>query len=511
MERGPKRAAMRFAKQLCSLSPFFEVFVCQIYANSVQQDLSFGGARYIGTGRGFATARIPFGVLYSRFAGPSIYFGARLLMMLLFASATAWQPALTYFWITLFGLTISPFLYNPHQFAWSDFFIDYRDFLRWLSRGNSRSHSSSWISFCRLSRTRITGYKRKVAGEASAKMSADVPRAAIANIFFTEILTPLLFAAITVIPYLFINAQTGAADDPKNEKEGITPKATDSLVRVLIVAFAPILVNFAVLGAMFFMACLMGPVLSMCCKKFGPVLAAIAHGFAAVMMLVFFEVMYALEGFVFARALAGMIAVVAIQRFIFKLIVSLALTREFKTDQSNLAFWNGKWYSMGWHSVSQPAREFLCKVTELSMFAADFILGHWLLFLMAPVILIPKIDTVHSMMLFWLRPSRQIRPPIYSMKQSKLRRRRVIRFAIVYFVLLVVFVALVAGPVFAGKNGLSKVVKDMLKNDPGGFRLFQDPKVLQNNTNYEPTGAGADKANAPAASGDSGTSKIKLF
>merc|ERR1712072_1136355 len=31
-----------------SSSPFFEVFVCQIYANSLHADLSYGGARYIG-------------------------------------------------------------------------------------------------------------------------------------------------------------------------------------------------------------------------------------------------------------------------------------------------------------------------------------------------------------------------------------------------------------------------------------------------------------------------------
>lgn len=405
-ERGVWRAALRFIKQFCSLSPFFEVFVCQIYANSVQQDLAFGGARYIGTGRGFATARIPFGVLYSRFAGQSIYFGARLLMMLLFATSTAWQPALTYFWIVLLGLIISPFLYNPHQFAWTDFFIDYRDFLRWLSRGNSRSHASSWITFCRLSRTRITGYKRKVMGDASAKMSADVSRAAIANIFLTEILTPLLLAATTTVAYLFVNAQTGVTKNETNTtaKPGFTIQASGSLIRLAVVAFAPIGINAGVLAAMFGMACCMGPVLNMCCKKFGPVLAGIAHGAAAVFMILFFEVMYVLEGFNFARALAGIIAAMCIQRFVFKLIVSLALTREFKTDQSNIAFWNGKWYSMGWHSISQPAREFLCKITELSMFSADFILGHWILFMMAPLILIPQIDKIHSMMLFWLLP-----------------------------------------------------------------------------------------------------------
>ncbi|KZZ93396.1 beta-1,3-glucan synthase catalytic subunit [Moelleriella libera RCEF 2490] len=453
-ERGVWRALVRFLKQFFSLSTFFEVFVCRIYANSVQQDLSFGGARYIGTGRGFATARIPFGILYSRFAGPSIYFGARLLMMLLFATVTIWQAALTYFWITLLGLTISPFLYNPHQFAWNDFFIDYRDFLRWLSRGNSRSHGQSWIAFCRLSRTRITGYKRKALGEASAKLSADVTRAAISNLFFSEIFTPLLQVVLTLIPYLYINAQTGVNEDnnPGNKKY---LKPTAALIRVLVVALAPIGINAGVLAAMFGMACFMGPLLSMCCKKFGSVLAAIAHALAAIFMLIAFEGMFFLEGLNFARTMAGMIAIVAIQRFFFKLIVSIALTREMKTDQSNIAFWTGKWYSMGWHTISQPGREFLCKITELSMFGADFILGHWLLFLMLPLILIPQVDKLHSMMLFWLKPSQQIRPPIYSMKQSKLRRRRVIRYAILYFVLLVVFIALIAGPV-----ALRKVLKD---------------------------------------------------
>lgn len=480
MERGFWRALTRLAKHISSFSPLFEVFVCQIYANSVQQDLSFGGARYIGTGRGFATARIPFGILYSRFAGPSIYFGARLLMMLLFATVTVWQAALAYFWASLLSLVISPYLFNPHQFAWNDFFIDYRDFLRWLSRGNSRSHASSWISFCRLSRTRITGYKRKALGDPSSKLSADVPRGAISNMIWGELIVPLILVALTLIPYLYINAQTGVEDGAKDSWG-----KTHSLIRIGIIALAPLAVNAGVLAAMFGMACCMGPLLSMCCKKFGSVLAAIAHGFAVVMMLIFFEVLYVLQSLSFARTLSGMVAVVAIQRFIFKLIITLTLTRELKTDQANIAFWTGKWYSMGWHSISQPAREFLCKITELSMFAADFILGHFLLFIMFPVIIIPQVDKLHSMMLFWLRPSRQIRPPIYSMKQTKLRRRRVIRYAILYFVMLVVFVALLVGPSVVGQ----KVdIGDILPKNLKDMGLLQPGKQENNDTTEEPTG-----------------------
>lgn len=496
-ERGFWRAATRLAKHFSSLSPFFEVFVCQIYANALHTDLSFGGARYIGTGRGFATARIPFGILYSRFAGPSIYIGARSLMMLLFATMTVWGAWLIYFWASLLALCICPFLFNPHQFSWDDFFIDYREYLRWLSRGNTRSHSASWIGYCRLSRTRITGYKRKALGDPSSKLSGDVPRATFGNIFFSEILGPLVLVAVTLIPYLFINAQTGVSDaDRSLDSKGAptTIKATNSLIRVGLVAFGPIAINAGVLAGLFGMACCMGPLLSICCKKFGAVLAAIAHGIAVVMLLAFFEVMFFLEGWSFSKALLGMVAVVAIQRFFFKLIISLALTREFKADTANIAWWTGKWYAMGWHTISQPGREFLCKITELGMFAADFILGHILLFIMLPALLVPYIDKFHSVMLFWLRPSRQIRPPIYSLKQTKLRKRRVVRYAILYFVILIIFAALIAGPIVAGKFLTS------LPSIP--MQLLQPTGLNNNDTSSSQTGTAlAGGAAATATSG----------
>ncbi|KAF2444009.1 glycosyltransferase family 48 protein [Karstenula rhodostoma CBS 690.94] len=496
-ERGFWRAATRLGKHFSSMSPMFEVFVCQIYANAITTDLSFGGARYIGTGRGFATARIPFGILYSRFAGPAMYLGARSLMMLLFGTCTVWGPWLIYFWASLLAMCVSPFAFNPHQFSWDDFFIDYREYLRWLSRGNTRSHSASWIGFCRLSRTRITGYKRKALGDPSSKLSGDVPRAPFGNIFMGEIVGPIVLVALTLIPYLFINAQTGVSE--QNNEDKPTPKATNSLIRVALVAFGPIAVNAGVLAGLFAMACCAGPLLGMCCKKFGAVLAAIAHALSVIMLFIFWEVMMFLEGFSFTKALLGMIAVVAIQRLFFKLIVSLVLTREFKSDTANVAWWTGKWYTMGWHTLSQPGREFLCKITELGMFAADFILGHFVLFVMLPPLLVPMADTIHSVMLFWLRPSRQIRPPIYSLKQTKLRKRRVIRYAILYFVLLVIFIALVVGPVVAGK---------FLKMDIDiPMDLLQPTGLNNNDTTTKVTGSCVNGMQCPGPGGDDETAE----
>jgi 1,3-beta-glucan synthase len=66
------------------------VFGTQISSHSIISNLTYGGARYIATGRGFATTRISFAILFSRFAGPSIYLGLRTLLLLLYVTLTLW-------------------------------------------------------------------------------------------------------------------------------------------------------------------------------------------------------------------------------------------------------------------------------------------------------------------------------------------------------------------------------------------------------------------------------------
>ena len=126
IERGAGHAIIRLTKHFTSLSPVFEVFSTQIYCHSILSNLNYGGARYIATGRGFATSRVRFSTLYSRFSGKSIYFGMRTLIMLLYVTLSLWIPHLIYFWITTLALCLSPFIFNPHQFSFADFVIDYR-------------------------------------------------------------------------------------------------------------------------------------------------------------------------------------------------------------------------------------------------------------------------------------------------------------------------------------------------------------------------------------------------
>ena len=479
IERGLWKATQRFCRHFISMSPFFEVFVAQIYSTSLYIDMTVGGARYISTGRGFATSRIPFSILFSRFADSSIYLGARSMLIILFGSVSHWQAPLLWFWASLSALIISPFLFNPHQFAWEDFFIDYRDFIRWMSRGNTKWHRNSWIGYVKLSRSRITGFKRKLTGDISEKAAGDTTRAHRSNVLFADFIPCAFYAAALFVPYTFINAQTGVTKWEVDGRDSTDPIIVNSVARLVICALAPVVINMGCLGVCVGLACCAGPMLGMCCKKTGAVIAGVAHGVAVVVHLVFFIVMWVLEGFNFARMLLGVVALIYIERVLFKFMTLLFLTREFKNDKANTAFWTGKWYGsgMGYMAFTQPAREFCAKTIEMSEFAGDFILAHIILFVQLPILFIPMIDRWHSTMLFWLKPSRLIRPPIYSLKQAKLRKRMVRKYCTLYFTILVLFVVVIVAPAVASKF----IKKNLGSKMTGTFQGIFQPRGTHNN------------------------------
>ena len=278
VERGTGMALVRLGKHFLSLSPIFEVFSTQIYSQAILSNLTFGGARYIATGRGFATTRISFTILYSRFAGPSIYMGMRNLLFLLYATLSIWIPHLIYFWFSVLSLCIAPFVFNPHQFSFSDFIIDYREFLRWMSRGNSRTKASSWYGYCRLSRTMITGYKKKKLGHPSEKLSGDVPRATWKAVVLSEIIWPICFAVLFIIAYMFVKSFP--------DRNGNQPPSP--LIRIGVVSLGPIVWNATVLLTFFFLSLFLGPMMSSW-AKFGSIVAATAHFLALIGIISFFE------------------------------------------------------------------------------------------------------------------------------------------------------------------------------------------------------------------------------
>ncbi|KAG1717424.1 glycosyl transferase, partial [Suillus occidentalis] len=108
VEYGTGKVLLHLGKHFLSLSPIFEVFLTQIYSQTILSNLTFSGAHYITTGHGFVTTWISFSILYSRFAGPSIYMGMRNLLILLYASLAIWIPHLIYSWFSVLSLCIAP-------------------------------------------------------------------------------------------------------------------------------------------------------------------------------------------------------------------------------------------------------------------------------------------------------------------------------------------------------------------------------------------------------------------
>ncbi|KAL2072323.1 hypothetical protein VTL71DRAFT_11666 [Oculimacula yallundae] len=108
--------------------------------------------------------------------------------------------------------------------------------------------------------------------------------------------------------------------------------------------------------------------------------------------------------------------------------------------------------------------------------------------------------------------SRQIRPPIYSMKQSKLRKRRVWRFAVLYFVMLIIALALLVGPIVAGSMILDNTKK--MFEDPNKTYFLLQPVGYNNNDTRNATLTGTGNATAAAAataSETAGGARIRLF
>jgi 1,3-beta-glucan synthase len=439
-ERGFWRSVTRLGKHLASLSPVFEVFVCQIYARSLIRDLSLGGARYVATGRGFATTRERFTTLYTRYATASMYFGARCLLILLFISVTVWKISLLWFWVTTVALCLAPMIYNPHQFAAAEFFLDYRQYIRWLFRGNSRYHDNSWIAYVRHNRALVTGYKRRDMVE-YVEDKGDAPTPKLLNVIFPEVIGPFAIAAIGVVPYLYVNSL--------NDWQAHHP-SSNPILRLAICAFGPLMVNSAVIIAVFVFSCFTGCIRRS--TKIPSTLSTTLHIFAVINHLAFFEIIWLAERWNFRRALLGLIATILVQSFVFKAVTALLLTKELKNNHVNSSWWTGSWAKseLGWLLMTQPVREFVCKVMEMSYFAMDFALGHWLFFIQTPLVLIPYVDKWHSMMVFWLKPGQSSLsdPLVKPTSPRKKQRRLIIRYSMLYTLVMLMFLGALLGPSF---------------------------------------------------------------
>jgi 1,3-beta-glucan synthase len=232
-------------------------------------------------------------------------------------------------------------------------------------------------------------------------------------------------------------------------------------MRICVLAIIPLGLNAGMLAAQFVLSILLGNTLGALFKSFGSVMAGVAHAWAVINLIATFMLLYMLEHWHPATTVLGVITMVSIQRAVFALMTTFLLTREYNQDASNLAWWTGRWRGrgLGWSGILHPLREFCCKIVEASLFAVDFIAGHFILFFLSIFCLVPWMDRWHTTILFWLPPSRQFRRPIYSMRERSRRRRLCIGYGLLFVLMFLVLAALLVIPRFKSNLVPKSVIK----------------------------------------------------
>jgi hypothetical protein len=166
IERSLKKAAAGMFKQMLTLSPLLFIFQAKVIGYYVVNELRFGGATYVSTGRGLPTDRRWFigepkasgcrlakvGGLYLDYAQIAYYDGFMLLVLSILVPIVGGikdtaTGSIVWLWVSV-SLTITswlfaPFIFNPYQFvrgrfqadcrAWCAFFFEKRGghWLQW--------------------------------------------------------------------------------------------------------------------------------------------------------------------------------------------------------------------------------------------------------------------------------------------------------------------------------------------------------------------------------------------
>lgn len=455
-ERGIIRSFVRLGKQFLSFSPLYEVFLSQLYANSLTNDMVLGGARYVPTGRGFATTRVPFRTLYSQFAPKSIYLGVEFLTHIVYITATKFFPVYVIWWLTAVAFCLCPFVYNPHQFSLVAFLLDYGDYLKWLFH---HGPGDTWGDYFSRERAKLTGARligdeagtsaaqllglqqprrntdRQVASRTQASASSDCSKPSLQNMFMKAAYA-LSNSPIAVMPYLYVCSHTL---DKSDILRGVQ---RNTILRLGVIAGLPIAMDISILVVVGLFALNVGAVeriigvLPHCGHARKKVMTPVIVGgllriLSTLRLLLFFDACLVLHNYRVIPSFLGAISGYRVQSQFLE-VIYLVLLRGGTTQPASWCWLAGTWSfhcTSVWSSLVTFLRETANKFGEAASFGSDFLIGHMLLFVLLLVSLIPRVDKWHSVMLFWWNPRElgQGESRITRRQTRSARRRSVLR------------------------------------------------------------------------------------
>jgi 1,3-beta-glucan synthase len=423
-EFGFKSALNRILNQFTSLTPVFEVFATRIYAYSMMKiGLSLGNAQYIATGRGLSH-HLRFHELYSGFAHGSIYFGFELLVLLLCAALSGVaQVWIAFFMSVSAALIMAPFIFNAHQFDIPQLITDYAQFWRWLFDDGVKS----WVDYHRQNRSLYTG------NSSDAGSSVKLRRNNRFVLFFQEVCD--LSVLIVILAYIYSR-----------------DRLSESLLTLGAGCFGPFAVNFVIVVSSFVFNIVIGNTLGL----YGRVSTALQKASLFMLrtssLLVFVGMFYGgwmLEGWNLSKALILWIAMHHVHVMMIRFIFVIVLRSEHRPRICHRAFLSGRWVGngLGFRVIWLVVRECLCKTVEQMCFPYDMMMGHVILFALAPLTLVPGIDEYHTRMLFWNDTKLASLPSIPRTTSEDCQYRRdLVVYSVVFLVMFGIFVGLVITP-----------------------------------------------------------------
>jgi len=450
-ETGVMAAFSRVISILGSFSPFFEAFVIQVYSGALLNNLQFGNAAYLSTGRAVSTSRMPFYQLYNRYSQNGINRGVLFLIMTLLLSTMGFHIYLLFFWLITVSYALGPFIFNPHQFILKDFVIDYKNTLKFFYGGHDKWVNDSWAALTRTHRIKFTG------------LSGLYPRARL-RVFFVE---NLLVDVCHAILYVFVFVQ-------------FMHSGNDKVRAQILVAFAliPMAANLGIAVMMFFINFIVGLVFSSSKKSHAKVTAGIGYTLGTLGLV---GTVFVYWNWVpnFQTMLVLFLPFAAIQNAAFTLVY-FVLPPDQKDGATHIAFWSGHWFQekFGFNLFIYPIREIIVQCLEITRFSNDFMISNILYWLMLPVCFIPYINRMHTSMLLWVDPSEIVNSRrVTSVADLSARRKQFTLYGLISLSILGIFVALLVTPpvIPSLKNTISSWFEDIT--------LFKEPVAKGVNDN----------------------------
>ncbi|KAG2500666.1 hypothetical protein HYH03_001432 [Edaphochlamys debaryana] len=153
LEMGIVKAIVTVFQQIMTGSLFFYMFQQQTVASSFYADMTYGSAKYVGTGRGFNITALDFVKIFTLYTRSHLYYAFELLFMLcsLYAvrgcevcnyGALTWSG-----WLLAFVLIFSPLWFNPFSFDIAKVQVNYLAWQRWMHGDVDVMTGTNWYTW----------------------------------------------------------------------------------------------------------------------------------------------------------------------------------------------------------------------------------------------------------------------------------------------------------------------------------------------------------------------------